>query len=556
MPYPDISYILRTNPPKSQCTGGRIDLENHSAPHRTRPRACTGARCPKSRLRVAVTVTYWDLVTTAADEHPNRVVVADQYGRALTTVGLRDAAEQTAAGLSITADDVVSWQLPTVLESVVLMTAAARVGAVQNPIVPLLRERELRLMTSQLGTTKLIVPTWWHGFDHAAMARAVAADTGIEVTTLDLAGSPGDQLRLPLHSRPQLDSPPVHDAVWRWAHYTSGTTAAPKGVRHTDASVVASSRALTERWRLRPTDVYPIAWPFTHIGGAAMLASVLSAGGRLVLFDSFDPVATPERMARCAPTILGTATPFFRAYIDAQRRHGPDPLYPDLRVFVAGGAATPAEVIADLAKTFPVVPLINTWGLTEFPVAASSLPIPMTTGLAASVGAPTRGVQARVVSGELRLKGPQQLQGYVDPAADSEAFDADGWFRTGDVGDVDDAGAITITGRIKDVIIRNAENISALEIEDVLLRHPDIADVAVVGIPDRITGERVCAVIVPVHGRHVTLETVADQCAAEGLVRQKTPAQVKIVDRIARNAMGKIVKSDVRAHLLRAVGEN
>ena len=493
-----------------------------------------------------MTDTFWDLVVSTAEEHPGRVVVADQYGRALTTVGLRDAAEQTAAGLHITAQDVVSWQLPTVLESVVLMMACARVGAVQNPIIPLLRTRDIRLMTSQLGSTKLIVPTSWRGFDHAAMARAVAADTGVEVITLDLERFPRDQLSLPLQSSPQLEPPPARDDVWRWAYYTSGTTGAAKGVRHTDASLIASSRATSNRWGLRPSDVYPVAWPLTHVGGAIMLASVQRAGGQLVLFDSFDPVTTSEHMARCAPTILGTATPFFRAYIDAQRRHGADPLYRDLRVFVAGGAATPAEIVAELSDAFPGVPLINTWGLTEFPVAASTPPSTMQAVLAASVGSPTRGVQARVVNGELRLKGPQQFQGYVDPARDSEAFDADGWFRTGDLGTVDDAGIVTITGRLKDVIIRNAENISALEIEDVLLRHPDIADVAVIGLPDRRTGERVCAVIVPVDGRHVTLETVVEQCVAEGLARQKTPAQVEIIDRLTRNAMGKVIKTELR----------
>lgn len=495
-------------------------------------------------------MTFWDLVLAAADEHPRRVVVADQHGRELTTVGLRDAAELSAAGLRITAEDVVSWQLPTVLESVVLMAAVARVGAVQNPIIPLLREREIRLMTSQLGSTKLVVPTAWRGFDHATMAHAVAADTGVEVIELDVESPPRGELELPLASSQQFDRPPVDDSVWRWAFYTSGTTAAPKGVRHSDASLIAASRALIERWGLLPTDVYPIAWPFTHVGGAAMLAAVLSAGGRLVLFDSFDPLTTAENMARCSPTILGSATPFFRAYTSAQRRHGRDPLYPNLRVFAAGGAGTPAEVVADLAKTFPSVPLINTWGLTEFPVATSTVPLAIEAGRAPSVGAPTRDVQARVVNGELRVKGPQQFQGYVDPDRDSEAFDAENWFRTGDLGEIDAAGIVTITGRLKDIIIRNAENISALEIEEALLRHPSIADVAVIGLPDPTTGERVCAVVVPVDGRHVTLATVVGQCASEGLVRQKSPAQMEIVDRLPRNAMGKVVKAELRERIL------
>lgn len=496
-------------------------------------------------------MTFWDLVAAAADEHPDRVLVADEYGRTLTTVGLRDAAEQVAAGLNITPDDVVSWQLPTVLESVVLMAALARVGAVQNPIIPLLRGREIRLITAELGSTKLIVPTSWRGFEHAAMASAVAADTQLEVVALDLERPPSGQLRLPLADCTLLPRPPAHDTACRWAYYTSGTTAAPKGVRHTDPSLIASSCAMTDRLSLRPSDVYPIAWPLTHIGGATMLISVLRVGGRLVLFDTFDPATAGHGMARCAPTILGTAPPFFRAYIEAQRRHGPTPLYPDLRVFVAGGAATPADVLADLTETFPGVPLVNSWGLTEFPIAASTTPSSITPRPTATVGRPTLGVQARIVDGELRLKGPQQFQGYVDPALDSQAVDGEGWFSTGDLGTVDGDGVITITGRLKDVIIRNAENISALEVEHILLRHPDIVDVSVVGLPDHRTGERVCAVVVPAQDRQVTLESVVNHCAAEGLTRQKTPEQLAIVDRIARNAMGKVVKSELRARVLR-----
>ncbi|HVQ99308.1 MAG TPA: AMP-binding protein, partial [Mycobacterium sp.] len=124
--------------------------------------------------------TFWDLVVAAADEHPDRILVADPYGRELTTAGLRDAAEQAAAGLGLAAGDVVSWQLPTVLEAIVLMAAVGRVGALQNPIIPLLREREIRLIATQLGTTKLVVPTFWRGFDYAAITRAIATDTALD----------------------------------------------------------------------------------------------------------------------------------------------------------------------------------------------------------------------------------------------------------------------------------------------------------------------------------------------------------------------------------------
>jgi non-ribosomal peptide synthetase component E (peptide arylation enzyme) len=149
--------------------------------------------------------------------------------------------------------------------------------------------------------------------------------------------------------------------------------------------------------------------------------------------------------------------------------------------------------------------------------------------------------------GELRLKGPQCFLGYVDGSLDADAFDADGWFRTGDRGRIDDEGNVTITGRIKDAIIRNAENISALEIEDVLATHPAVADVAVIGVPDPRTGERVCAVVVAQPGSDLTLDALAQHCHAKGLSRHKYPERLEVVEALPRNLTGKVLKNELRA---------
>ncbi len=494
--------------------------------------------------------TLWDLVDTAAAVHPARVMFADNHGRALTAADVRDAAERVAAGLSLRAGQVVSWQLPTVLESVVLLVALARAGAVQNPIIPILREREVGAITEQIATSLLVVPETWRGFDAAAMARTLARDRHFDVVAIDLEGETGATLRLPEADPRGLPAPPADAHAYRWAYFTSGTTAAPKGVRHTDASVIASSYGMTDLVGLGDGDVYPIAWPITHIGGVSMIAAVLRAGGKLVLFDEFDPATIGEQMATVQPTLLGTGVPFFRAYLDAQRRHGDEPLFPHLRVFVAGGAPTPPEMINELRRVFHIDAVVNAWGLTEFPVATSGSPTDAPQKLATTIGRPCPGVRVRVVDGELRVKGHQCFAGYVDASLDGSAFDDEGWFRTGDLGAIDDDGYVTLTGRLKDVIIRNGENISALEIEDVLLRHPDIADVSVIGVPDARTGERVCAVVVARAGSRVTLETIAAHCAAQGIAKQKTPEQVEVVDAISRNAMGKVVKADLRARVL------
>jgi acyl-CoA synthetase (AMP-forming)/AMP-acid ligase II len=141
--------------------------------------------------------------------------------------------------------------------------------------------------------------------------------------------------------------------------------------------------------------------------------------------------------------------------------------------------------------------------------------------------------------------GPQCFLGYVDAALDAEVFDDEGWVRTGDVGSVDEEGRVRVVGRIKDVIIRNAENISALEVEDVLLRHPGVADVAVVGEPHERTGERVCAVVVTAPGHEVTLSELVDHCGREGLARLKCPERLKVVDELPRTPMGKVLKREL-----------
>ncbi len=494
--------------------------------------------------------TVWGLVAAAADNHPERVLFRDSQGRTLTAVELHHAAESVAAGLEVQPGDVVSWQLPTVLESVVLLAALARIGAVQNPIIPLFREREVRHIAATAGTRLLIVPETWRGFSHRSMADRIGRALGFEIMALALEGATGTDLCLPFGDPSDLPPAPRNDDECRWIYFTSGSTAAPKGVRHTDRSAIASSFGITDGLGIRAGDVYPIAWPITHIGGITMMAAVLRAGGELVLFDTFDPATTGERMAAVQPTILGTGVPFFRAYLDAQRRHGSEPLYPALRAFTAGGAPTPLDTIKELGDTFGVDIVINSWGLTEFPVASCPSPTDPTEKLARTVGRPSPHVDVRVVDGELRLKGPQCFLGYVDASLDADAFDDEGWLRTGDLGEVDPEGFVSVTGRLKDVIIRNGENISVLELEDVLLRHPDIVDVTVLGLPDARTGERVCAVVVPVPGREVSLETIAGHCRAEGLARQKTPEQIEIVDHIERNPMGKVLKVDLRQQIL------
>ncbi len=509
--------------------------------------------------------TYWSLVETAAEAHPDRVVLADDYGRQLSCAGLRDSALTCAAALAqrgIGAGTVVSWQLPSTLETMVVMAALTRLGAVQNPVLPIWRHSELRFVTTQLATEFLIVPGVWRNFDHTMLARQLADEGGdarpMSVVVIDHDEPINGGLRLPAGDPGGLPEPPISGEDPRWIYYTSGTTAAPKGARHSDRSVIAGSAGVVGIVGASSSDVNPIAFPVSHIGGAAMLAGALHTGMRLVLFDAFDPVETPLAIAAHRPTLLGSATPFFVAFMAAQRAHGAEPLFPDLRGCVGGGAPITAELGYQVRQTFSVDGVANSWGLTEFPVATSQAPNGPAEVLDHTVGKPVAGVEVRVVDecerrvapreeGELRLKGPQCFLGYVDASLNDNAFDADGWFRTGDLGRIDADGNVVVTGRIKDAIIRNAENISALEIEGALASHPGVADVAVIGVPDERTGERVCAVVVPHPGKAVTLSSIFEHCQARGLSKHKTPERLEIVDTLPRNLTGKVLKNELRA---------
>jgi acyl-CoA synthetase (AMP-forming)/AMP-acid ligase II len=508
-----------------------------------------------------VNETYWELVDHAASQHPDRPVLSDDFGRTLTTAQLRDAALSTAASFAeqgVRGGTVVSWQLPTTLETMVAMVALTRLGAVQNPILPIWRESEVRFATTQLDSGAMLVPGAWRGFDHLALARSLAQDRPMTTIVVDHESPVGEALRLPAGDTRTLPDPPDSGVDARWIYYSSGTTAAPKGIRHSDRSVMAGSAGVVGMLGTPSTDVNPVAFPVSHIGGAAMLAASLLTGMRLVLFDVFDAATTPFAIAAHRPTLLGSATPFYVAFMAAQRQHGSEPLFPDLRACVAGGAPITPELGRQVRETLSVAGVANAWGLTEFPVVTSPKIDADPAVLDHTVGPPVAGVRVRVVGsderevaageeGELRLKGPQCFLGYADANLDADAFDADGWFRSGDQGRVDADGNVVITGRIKDAIIRNAENISALEIEDVLNVHPAVADVAVIGVPDDRTGERVCAVVVAAPGAEVTLAAIAELCHARGLARFKTPERLELVEALPRNLIGKVLKNELRA---------
>ena len=517
--------------------------------------------------------SLWDLVTRRAGETPGIVMAVDELGRSITFGAFRQRAEQAAAGLrelGVRAGTTVAWQLPTSIEATVLMAALARLGAVQAPVLPILRERELTFIARQLTAGLLIVPGLWRGFDHPAMARAISVATGCQVLVADPEhpdpAAPGG-VALPWANPaglpPASTLPAAGEDPVRWVFYTSGTTADPKGVKHSDVSAVATSIHLLSGLALGAGDITLLVSPITHVGGIMTLAAQLMTGFRTVLMRAFDPVRTPRLAAEHGITVLRAPVPVVRACLDAQRAHGPGRLYPDLRACQCGGAARPADLNEAVRGLWGLRGVLSSYGMTECPGVTAISPGDTEDRIKETSGRLTPGTELRVVDatgrlldpgheGELLVRGPQLFSGYIDPGLDNDAFDADRFFRSGDLGIVDADGYVRVTGRIKDIIIRNGENISALEIENVLSTHPAIADVAVIGLPDARTGERCCAVVDLAAGQtSLTLDEVADFCRAAGIARQKIPEQLELGP-VPRNSMGKVEKQVLRARFAAA----
>jgi acyl-CoA synthetase (AMP-forming)/AMP-acid ligase II len=504
--------------------------------------------------------SLWELVERRAAATPDELAAVDEDGRTLTWAESKAAAERAAAGfarMGIGAGDVVSWQLPTWLESKILVLALARLGAIQNPMLPIYREREVGFVTRQAKAKLLVVPSVWSGFDFEAMARGIASAIGeeggsLEVLVADKALPQGDPSTLP----PPPD--PSEDPV-RWYFYTSGTTADPKGAQHTDRTIMASANGMSACLEVTSDDKNAVVFPFTHIGGIGWLFSALVVGFPTVYIERFDPARTIALIQEHDVTMAGAGTPFHMAYLAAQRQlPAGEVLFPNVRVYCGGGAPKPPQLHYDIKAEMGGVGIVSGYGLTEAPILVMGTVHDTDEQLANTEGRATGTVQLRFVTiegkeagideeGELRAKAPQLMKGYLDSSLDAEAFDEDGWFKTGDLGRIDADGMVTITGRVKDIIIRNMENVSAKEVEDLLFTHPDIADVAVIGLPDARTGERVCAVVVPKDpDAPLTFESMVAFCREQGLMTQKLPEQLEIVDALPRNPTGKVLKFELK----------
>jgi cyclohexanecarboxylate-CoA ligase len=528
-----------------------------------------------SAARLLRAGTFTGLLTARAAATPDAPMLIDASDQRLSFQDFNRYSERTAASLSaqgIGLGTRVAWQLPTRISTVIVMAALARLGAVQAPIIPLYRSRETGAAVATARAEFLLVPGTWRGTDFVEMASGLP--TGPKVVVVGESA--------PWASDAEVAALPGPAASAEWVYFTSGSSGLPKGARHTDATLLAAAYGWTRQGRVGELDgdVGSMAFPVAHVGGIIYVMSQLISGFPIVLAEAFD-AATIDLFRRHTVTMSGGSTVFYTALLAAQRGlaagsgapdKAPGPagltaggdsagsagprLLPSLRVLKGGGAPCPPAVYLAVRDEMGVT-VAHDYGMTEVPMICVASPLDTDEQLANSDGKPIPGNEVRIVDdsavlpagaeGEIQVRGAAVCHGYTDPSLDADAFTADGWFRTGDRGQLRPDGHVEVTGRTKDLIIRKGEKIAPLELETLLIQHPAVAEVAVVGLPDDERGERVCAVLATrADAPAPSLDDISLFLRAKGLMPQKLPEQVEIVSELPRTGLGKVAKLALR----------
>jgi cyclohexanecarboxylate-CoA ligase len=499
-------------------------------------------------------LTLWDAVVERARRTPDKVVFVDDADRRMTFAEFRDRIEEVAAGLAaegIGYGTKVSWQLPTNLESIVVMAALARLGAHQNPIIALQREREVFFAVRQTEAEFILLPGVWNNFDYVAMVENGdwSDRPAPKIIVLGRDNVPtGDPSTLPA-PRQDPDTP-------RWTYYSTGTTSAPKGVLHSDASLLTAGWGYAERLGLDSQTVGAIPFSIAHIGGMDMLGTILVAATSSLVMERFIPSEAVPMFAKHGVTFTGGSVAFSELLM-AEQRKSETPVMPDLKIMIGGSGPTPVVAYDEVTKVLNII-YCPAYGMTEVPMITVAEPDAPLDVHRHTDGSPIKGIEVRIadpegnalpadVEGEIQVKGKMVTTGYVNTDLNVDAF-IDGWFRTGDLGRFRPDGQLCITGRIKDIIIRKGEKISAREVEELLMKHPQVGRVAVVGIPDPTRVERICAVIERLPDTpDFTFDEMVDYLSSAGLSKYKMPEQLEFLDQLPSiGSLLKISKATLR----------
>ncbi|WP_407861620.1 medium-chain fatty-acid--CoA ligase [Escherichia coli] len=514
---------------------------------------------------------YWQQTARAM---PDKIAVVDNHGATYTYSALDHAASCLANWMlakGIESGDRIAFQLPGWCEFTVIYLACLKIGAVSVPLLPSWREAELVWVLNKCQAKMFFAPTLFK------QTRPVDLILPLQNQLPQLQQIVGVDKLAPATSSLSLsqiiaDNIPLTTAITTHGDelaavlFTSGTEGLPKGVMLTHNNILASERAYCARLNLTWLDVFMMPAPLGHATGFLHgVTAPFLIGARSVLLDIFTPDACLALLEQQRCTCMLGATPFVYDLLNLLEKQTAD--LSALRFFLCGGTTIPKKVARECQQLG--IKLLSVYGSTESsPHAVVNLDDPLsrfmhTDGYAAA------GVEIKVVNdarktlppgceGEEASRGPNVFMGYFDePELTARALDEEGWYYSGDLCRMDEAGYIKITGRKKDIIVRGGENISSREVEDILLQHPKIHDAYVVAMPDERLGERSCAYVVLKAPHHsLSLEEVVAFFSRKRVAKYKYPEHIVVIEKLPRTASGKIQKFLLRKDIMRRLTQD
>ena len=457
--------------------------------------------------------------------------------------------------------DVVSFQLPNWWQFIALHLACLRIGAISNPLMPILRQRELQFMLNHARSKVMVTPGVFRDFDYGAMIAGMrealphlqhafviggAGETGFE-RLHETAVDEAEAAALFAARRPGPD-----DVIQ--VLYTSGTTGEPKGVTHTPNTLTSNLIPYIARLHLSGDDKVFMASPLAHQTGflyGVMMPFLL--GCPVVLQDVWNRKVAADLFAREKPTFTMASTPFL-ADLTEEAESRPE-AFTSLRIFLSAGAPIPRVLVRRATENLGAT-IASGWGMTENGAVTVTRPEDPPEKTFETDGCALPGMEIRAVDangkpmpageeGRLQVRGCSNFVGYLK-RPDLDNIDAEGWFDTGDLARIDAEGFVRITGRAKDIIIRGGENIPVVEIEGLIYKHPDIGDVAIVAMPDERLGERACAFVTAKPGATVTLAGLSEFLLAQQITKTYLPEHLEVLEALPRTPSGKIQKFKLR----------
>lgn len=510
--------------------------------------------------------SFYGLVAERARTHGDSPFMVD----ASTTLTYAEFAERVlrlAVGFrraGLLRGERIGVQLPNWVEFPLVAAAASRLGAIVVPIMPIYRGDEVGYVLQHSGAAVAVTCGAFRGFDHAGMFAGLASGTPalrqVFVARAEGSGSSLDDLFVDgdladLEAELGPDSSPDDGFL---IVYTSGTTSRPKGCFHTFNTLRSSAAAIAKSLDYGSDDVQFGPSPITHSTG--LVTSVvlpLLVGAKSYVMEAWDPVEALHLIEKHRCTAAVTATPFLQMLMGAYdaARHDAS----SLRLWVCAGSPIPGSVVETSREMFAGCQTLSLYGRSENFLTTMCTVRDDATRSATSDGAALEGATVHIVDalgqevprgedGDIAYRGPSHMIEYFRNDEETAALiTADGYSRSGDLGRMDVDGFVRVTGRLKDIVIRGGMNISARELEEHLLAHTDVANVAVVGMPDERLGEKVCAYVVPANlDRQPSLAGLTAYLRERGVATQKLPERLEVVSELPMTATGKIQK-----HLLR-----